>query len=288
MPNPKTPEAIKITENPVAKKELMCIIVGINPELITNPESPLLDNFHKTLVTSLGEDAVEPLETFQTELKKSQDPNSKIHFLCVAQADPEDKNIIFSGAYGSVQISKTQDGLLAFRFSFAELCPGSSQNAEKFLIEQAKKYCEQKGKPLNAFVIEATKDSEKYWNSVEIQKGNSMRRLYLPGTSEEINYCIPPLTWNKDGTPATQAENFHLQIAMLNHKKEIPIEELKNILKDWWQEWYIRPEEDFNNTKAWEQHKKTVNDILENTIFTQFEGHKNLILMSEEERNNKT
>ena len=110
------------------------------------------------------------------------------------------------------------------------------------------------------------------------------RRLYFGEGGKEVHYEIPPLAWNKDGTPAQKGVPEHLQVAVKGYPEKVPVPVLEGILKDWWKEWYIRPREQFESEEAWELHKKTVWGILENKVLAPMRSVSELKLTSKEER----
>ncbi len=255
-------------------------------EVILTPDSTSLADFHTLLTKKFRPGEVEPLEVFQDEMSRNSNPDSNVRFICVVARDPLN-NAVISGAYGSVQ-----DGILAIRFTLTEgdeylgapvaeqaqqpgfedfrayRSTGVSQWTDELLVEVAQE--QQKlmnpGKDLVALVCEAVPKSQHYWNKLEIEPGNGMRRLYKPESGEEVHYELPPLAWNADGTPAMEGITEHLQIAVKGHQDNVPVSELEEILRDWWQAWYIRPQDQFESNEAWELHQQTVWNILENNI----------------------
>ncbi len=259
--------------------------VATNSEIVTDPESPSLAEIHAFLTKNFKEGEVEPLEVFQAELASNETPNSPSRFICVLLRDPE-YNAVVSCAYGSVQ-----NGIIAIRFTLTESHlhinktpdspmdrddsanfinyrgSGISQEADRLLIQAAQKHAQEQGQECEAVVAEAVERSERYWNEVEIEPDNGLRRLYDPQTGKQIYYRLPPLDWNSDGTAANEdvmVEN--LQVAVKGHKNEIPTAKLAEILHNWWQVWYIRPESQFENKAAWERHKAKVEGILKDEI----------------------
>lgn len=248
-------------------------------EIITNPESRTLVDFHEFLGHFFKPEEIEPLEVWQKELANK---NPDVRYILTALRDPKNQNKLVSAAYGSVQ-----NKILAIRFTLTEVsyrATGISQKADDLLIEEAKIFCEKKGVELRAYICEAVSDSEGYWNRQEIEKGNGMKRLYSSKTGEEVNYELPPLAWNKDGTPSMNGILEHLQVAVKGFSEKIPVLVLEKILKDWWNEWYIRPREQFESDEAWKLHKKTVWDILENKILAPMYSVSELTLKSKKER----
>lgn len=261
-------------------------VVNQGTEVILTPDSRSLADFHALLIKKFRPGEVEPLEVFQEEMSRNEKPDSNVRFICVVVKEPLN-NAVISGAYGSVQ-----DGILAIRFTLTEgdeyldtptveqaqqpgfedfrayRGTGVSQWTDELLVEVAREQQRQMNpeKELVALVCEAVPKSQHYWNKLEIEPGNGMRRLHMPESGEEMHYELPPLAWNTDGTPSSEGMTEHLQIAVKGRQDSIPVSELGTILKDWWQAWYIRPREDFGNEEAWELHKKTVWDILENKI----------------------
>ncbi|MFA4873051.1 MAG: hypothetical protein WC659_03895 [Patescibacteria group bacterium] len=255
-------------------------------EVVLTPDSRSLVDFHALLIKKFRPGEVEPLEVFQDEMSRNQNQDSNVRFIGVVARDPLNNEVI-SGAYGSVQ-----DGILAIRFTLTEgdeylgtpateqaekqgyqgfsayRSTGVSQWVDELLVEVARE--QQKlmnpEKDLVALVCEAVPKSQHYWNKLEIEPGNGMRRLYKPESGEEVHYELPPLAWNKDGTPAQEGITEHLQIAVKGHQDSVLVSELEKILKDWWKAWYIRPRDQFESNEAWELHKRTVWNILENNI----------------------
>ena len=161
---------------------------------------------------------------------------------------------------------------------------GISQEADNRLIAQASILSGDNG--LNAIVGEAVSRSEAYWNKIEVEKGNGMRRLYLgqaDGGEEEFKYKLPPLSWNSDGTPASQEIEEHLQVAVRGCKDQVPVSVLKEIVHHWWETWYIRGKDQFNNEPAWQKHVDTVWEIFED-LFKPVAGIENLVLRTRDER----
>jgi len=263
--------------------EILKRVLG-TAEVITGPDSETLKHFHTFLGNFFKPEEVEPLEVWQRELANK---NPDVRYILTALRDPKDQNKLVSAAYGSVQ-----NGILAVRFTLTEThyripsysSPGVSQTAIDLLINEAKKFCEEKTAKLQVYVCEAVDTSEGAWNAQEIEPGNGMRRIYLPETGEEIHYELPPLAWNPDGTPTQEGVNEHLQIAVKGYPEKVPVPVLEKTLKDWWKEWYIRPREQFESDKAWELHKKTVWDILETKVLVPMRQVSELTLMSKQER----
>lgn len=253
--------------------------VSKTAEVITSSGSQTLIDFHKFLGQFFKPEEIEPLEVFQIELANK---NPDVLYVFTALRDPAKQNALVSAAYGSVQ-----EGILAIRFTLTETSYrsiGISQKADELLIKKAEEFCKEKGKELSAYICEAVEMSESYWNRQEIEEGNGMKRLYSSEDGEEVHYELPPLAWNPDGTPATDGSSEHLQVAVKGYPEKVPVLVLEKILKDWWNEWYIRPRDQFDNEEAWELHKKTVWDILETKILAPIRGVEELTLISKKER----
>ncbi|MBI5621425.1 hypothetical protein HY933_00980 [Candidatus Falkowbacteria bacterium] len=275
-------------------REMPDRVVKNGPEIITSPESESLLEFHDFLLRNFKPGEVEPLKTWQEEMKQT-DP--KVRFIATVLREPLDKQKpIVGAAYGSVQ-----GGILAIRFTLTEAKyylgypvvkqakkpgfegfrgyrgSGISQEADRLLIAEAKhqqKLMDPKQK-LNVLICEAVNKSEAYWNGVEIEKGNGMKRLYRPDNDEQMYYRLPPLEWNADGSPVNNTVVFeNLQIAMAGHPRNIPVDRLEQILRKWWDSWYIRSRENFEDDKAWGKHKQLVYKILEEEIIQPIKGFK--------------
>ncbi|MBI4994688.1 hypothetical protein HZC21_03525 [Candidatus Peregrinibacteria bacterium] len=271
-------------------------------EVVTDPESPELVDFVASLHRQFKPGEVENLKVFQDELRGNGKPDSKAHYICVVLRDPLN-NEVASGAYGSVD----NFGTLALRFTLTEASylgeppdpraderdfkgfrgyrgTGVSQVADNLLMDKAVKLSGDKG--LNAIVGEAVSRSEAYWNKFEIEAGNGMRRLYIQkpdGAEEEFKYRLPPLSWNSDGTPASEEIEEHLQVAVRGCKNQISVNTLKEIVRHWWETWYIRGEEQFDNKEAWQKHIDTVWAIFED-LFRPVADVENLVLRTRNER----
>jgi RimJ/RimL family protein N-acetyltransferase len=249
------------------------------PEVITDPNSPALAEFHNFLVKNFRPEEIEDLPVFINELE-NENPN--VHFILTVLRDPQSEHELASAAYGSVQ-----NGVLAIRFTLTEAearGTGISQEADKLLIDKAKEFCVRKGEELKALVCEAVELSEGYWNRQEIEPGNGMRRIYGQETGKEMHYELPPLAWNSDGTQAQDGITEHLQISIKGYQDKIPVLELENILRNWWQAWYIRPREQFESDDAWGLHKRAVWEILETKILAPIRQVGELTLLSKKER----
>ncbi len=247
-------------------------------EVITDPESQTVQDFHEFLCKHFKQEEVEPVDVFRRELASNSNSDANARYLCTALRG--EKNNLISAAYGSVQ-----GGVLAIRFTLTEISDrgtGVSQKADALLVDEAEKFCTAKGLDLRAYVGEAVDRSESYWNNMEIESGNGMRRLYATGS--EIHYEIPPLAWNSDGTPAQDGIDEHLQVAVKGCSERVPVEVLQQILKDWWSQWYIRPRDQFESDAAWYDHQRVVWDILEIKILAPIRGAGELVLMSKKVR----
>lgn len=251
-------------------------------ERVTDPESPALKEFHEFLGRIFDSAELEPLESYREELGR-HDPD--VHFLCFNAKDA--KGEIKSCAYGSL----IKD-LLAVRFVATEVTnrgTGISQSVNWKMIEEAKKLG-----AINSIVCEAVERSEAYWNRLEIfEYGNSMRRIYYadptgqPDPAKQVYYRLPPFEWNSDGTPVNDPRQFeNLQIAVRGHKDKIPVEKLKEILRLWWQKWYVRPRAQFESDQAFQKHEAYVMDTLENGIIqlVNDSGQEYVVPMSQAER----
>ena len=248
---------------------------------VTDPESPA--EFHEFLGSIFDPAELEPLESYQEELGR-QDPD--VHFLCFIAKDANGE--IKSCAYGSLI-----EDLLAVRFLATEVTnrgTGISQSVNRRLIEEAEKLGQ-----INAIVGEAVERSEAYWNRLEIfEAGNSMRRLYYadpitgqPDPKRQVYYRLPPFEWNEDGTPVSDPHQFeNLQVAIRGCKDKIPVIELANILRLWWQKWYVRPRVQFESDEAFKRHKAYVMGIVENEIIQPMKdsGQEVVIPMSKDRR----
>lgn len=251
-------------------------------EVIIGPDSPTLNDFHSFLGRVFNPDEIEPLDVFQRELRNEK---PGVRYILTALRDPDHSDRLISAAYGSVQ-----NGVLAIRFTLTEAGEarsyrgtGLSQIADFALIKEAEAYSQQKGVELKALVGEAVELSEGYWNRQEIEPGNGMKRMYLP-SGDEIHYELPPLSWNSDGTPASNGIPEHLQLALRQSPDAVAVSELEDILRSWWAEWYIRPRDQFDTDDAWEQHKNTVWNVLEEKIIAPLQGVNELALISKAQR----
>lgn len=276
MPQPdKSPNGITRTSS--SPNELL-ERVSKTAEVITNPESETLKDFHKFLGHFFKPEEIEPVEVYQRELANQ---NPDVRYILTVLRDPKKSDELISAAYGSVQ-----SGILAFRFILTDpsyRATGISQEADKLLINEADQFCKQKGMELKAFVGETNDLVESFVNKIEIEPNNARRRLYF-GDGREVHYEIPPLAWSEDGTPIQEGVSEHLQVAVKGYPEKVPVPVLESILKDWWNEWYIRPRDQFASDEAWELHKKTVWDILENKILAPMRGVSELKLTLKKER----
>lgn len=252
-------------------------------EQISDPESPSLKEFYEFLGTIFDPADLEPIESYQQELGRK---DSDVHFLCFTAKDAKGK--VVSCAYGSL----IKD-IFAGRFIATEVSQrgtGISQKINLSIIEEAKKIGE-----INSIVGEAVEQSESNWNRLEIfEAGNSARRLYYvnpntgePDSSQQVFYRLPPFEWNQDGTPVSdprQTEN--LQIAVKGCMDKIPVEKLEEILRLWWQTWYVRPKEQFESDEAFKKHENYVMGVLENEIVKPMKdsGQEFIMPMSKKER----
>ncbi|MFA4818652.1 MAG: hypothetical protein WC621_02300 [Patescibacteria group bacterium] len=296
---------MKLGEFPAQDIRDMYTRVGNQAEVILSPEAESLADFHAFLEKNFKPGEVESLEVFQEEMSRNKNPDSKTRFICTLLKDPLDNKFV-SGAYGSVQ-----DGILAIRFTLTEAKlylgypvskqekkpgfkgfrgyrgTGLSQRVDELLLGVAREQQElmHPGKKLEVLVGEAVDQSEAYWNGFEIEPGNGMRRLYKPGNGEQVYYRLPPLEWNADGTPFdNRVVKENLQIAVAGSPKQISVEKLAQVLKSWWDSWYIRRRERFQDDKAWEKHKNTVRMILEDEIIKPIKNYEVLDLLSRDER----
>lgn len=254
--------------------------VSSTAEVITSSDSQTLIDFHKFLVEGgfFTQEEVEPLEVYQRELANK---NPDVRFILTALRDPKKPEELVSAAYGSVQ-----NGVLAIRFTLTEgsyravglRSTGISEEADRLLVDEAKRFCDEKKVKLYAYVCEAVESSEGYINQL------GPKRLYFPGTMNEIHYELPPLAWNSDGTPAMDGIPEHLQVSVEGYPEQVPVSVLEKIVRDWWKEWYIRPREQFESDQAWELHKQTVWGILENKILAPMRSVSELTLISKKER----
>lgn len=273
-----------------------------------DPESFSSSGFYKLLQRNFKPDELEPLEVFQRELSHNSDPNPKVNFICVVFPTTDDKAV--SGSYGSVQ-----NNIFAMRFTVTEAefpgfpyspkqdergytglrgyrGTGISRKTDSLLLEEAKKIAQQQYEKgltndpeIKVLIGECVVRSEAYWNGHEIEKGNGMRRLYHPDSGQQMYYRLPPLKWNKDGTPVSyEAVEENLQIAMKGFPERIPVVKLAEILRTWWEAWYIRPKEMFDDEAAWERHKSFVMKILEEEILAPIQKYEFLNLVSRDER----
>jgi len=264
-------------------------------QVITDPRSQDLIDFHALLVKAFAEGEVEPLSVFQKELGDKSDPC--VQFICTCLRDEAER--LISGAYGSVQTSAAYDSvqrgngdnILATRFTLTEAYQrgrGISQAADYMLIEQAKAFCRAHGEKLTAMVAECVEDSEGYWNRMMRLDGIPMRRLYAKLADdllEEIVYRIPPLEWNPDGSAVSdEVIPEHLQVALSGCRDAVPVDRLSEVIKSWWRAWYIRPEGDFNSSASHEHHISIVNQVLNDAVLGPLSKHKTLIPLSRNDR----
>lgn len=274
--------------------------VASTAEVITDPESPGLAEFVAKLHKQFRSGEVEGLSIFQDELRSNGSPDPKAHYICIVLRDPLNGEMV-SGAYGSID----RFGTLAIRFTLTEASylgeppdsradekgfggfrgyrgTGISQEADRLLMEEAREFGD---KEIKAMVGEAIGRSEAYWNKIELEPDNGNRRLYRQqpdGGKNEFKYRLPPLSWNPDGTPASREMEEHLQIAVRGYKDQIPASILKEIIRNWWETWYIRRKEQFNDETAWQKHVDVVWAVFEN-LFKDIPDSENLMLRTRDE-----
>jgi hypothetical protein len=247
-------------------------------EVITNPESKTIEDFYQFLDKFFKPEEMEPLEVYKDELANK---NPEARFILTALRDPDKQNKLVSVAYGSVQ-----NGILAVRFTLTEQSysavglhsTGITEKADDLLLKEAEKFCKEHGEKLFACVCEAVDTSEPYMNSV------GLKRLYYPGTDKEVNYELPPLAWNPNGTPAIDGATEHLMVLIDGCNEKVKVSDLEKIFRNWWDKWYIRSREQFESEEAWELHKKTVWDVLEDKILGPIKDVEELTLMTKKER----
>ena len=295
-------------------REEVCRAVTSRHSFPCDPESFASSGFYELLQRNFRPDELEPLEIFQQELSRNDDPNSKVNFICVVFPDCYREDMAepkaASGSYASVQ-----NNILAMRFTVTEsefpglpYSPeqnereykglrvfrgtGISREADILMSKQADIVARQQYKKgltndpeIKVLIGECVERSEAYWNKREIEKNNGIRRLYHPDSGNQMYYRIPPLKWNKDGTPVNyEAVEENLQIAMKGFSEQIPVEKLAEVLQTWWEAWYIRPREMFDDEVAWERHKSFVMKILEEEILGPIKKCEFLNLISRDER----
>jgi len=255
-------------------------------EVIIGPDSPALEDFHDFLGKVFDPNEIEPLEVFQREMMNEK-PATR--YILTALRDPDHEDRLVSAAYGSVQ-----NGVLAVRFTLTEAGEaksyrgkGLSQVADQALIKEAEAYSLKEGVQLKALIGECVELSEGYWNTQEIEPGNGMKRMYLPDGSE-MHYELPPLSWNKDGTPASNGIPEHLQLALRGSTETVKVAELENTLRSWWAEWYIRPRDQFDSDEAWQKHQQTVWKVLDEKVLAPLSSTEELKFKTKAQRSAET
>lgn len=251
--------------------------------VVTWSGSDEMGHFHQLLLGEFKPGEVEPIEVFERELDRGD-------FILTSVVGPIDNPAMISGAYGSVVPRNEKEGILAIRFTLTEIAArgsGASQVADRLLITEASRLLAEDQLALKCLICEGVKRSEHYWNTIGVTQDEGMKRIYgvLPsGELEEIAYSLPPLEWNSDGSPIGEGIPEHLMILWRGSPDTVQKNDLKDVLKVWWDQWYTRPIEDFESSNAHRQHTQFVEQFLANNVVTPLDRYTSLRLLSREQR----
>ncbi len=239
----------------------------LEPTIIKDPiaEREDLTAAYALLQRQFRPEELEDLSVFVREMQSNAVPGSLTRYIMAIR---KLRQMVIGMVYASAQVTPSE-GITAIRFTVIDReHRGAFINRapEGMLLGEARKFCESKGKALTVIVAEAVDASESYANKIRIEPGNGMRRLYYPDTTDEMHYELPPLAWNRDGTLAKEGMMEHLQIAIAECEEAIPVARLTDILRCWWAQWYIRPQEDFDSVDAWFTHTQWVWRVLDEKI----------------------
>ena len=253
---------------------------------ISDPDSAEFKAFYQGLVGELNGQ----VEAFEVLVREMQDPS----FIFIAVTDgPISKRQppkLLSAAYASLVELDNKETMLAVRFAFTvEEARGSGVSLVTYdrLIIEAQRLANLKAHTLTSTIGEAVDSSERFLNKVELAPGYNRKRMYvelLDGNYEEFRYALPPLEWNRDGTPKTAAINEHLMFAHTESSSEVSVPMFVDSVRSWWNQWYLRPREDFESEQAWALHKDLLNQFFERTIVEPLKNVNKLILLSANER----
>lgn len=239
-----------------------------------------LKAFHDLLRKEFKNTEVEPIEVFEQELSTGN------FILGLVYESAE----LLSGAYGSVFNLDEKSSALAIRFTFTEIKArgtGVSQVADKLLIEKSADISSHKKRSLRCLICEGVEKSEHYWNTIGINDDQGMKRVYGELSSnvlEEIQYIMPPVEWNKDGSPRGNGEKEHLMVLWKESPNEIRTSDLILILKAWWNQWYKRGIEHFDSETSRRKHTEFVDSFLMEKVISPLRNYSKFYLLSREER----
>jgi hypothetical protein len=274
------------------QKAVLDRVVGNGATIVRDPGSRLLAEFYDMLIRYFDTMELEPLNTFQDEIRSNSSANAAAEYLCVVFRDPARQDKIISGTYGSVQ-----KGVLAIRFTVTEddgedgehtyRGSGLSQAINRILVEEAKEYCRRKGVRLYGCYAECVDRSESFWNRWFTPP---LTRLYASSVAgpSEIFYELPHIgKWSDDGLPIDpESPQFeHLQISHVDHQTEIPVDVVERLLMIVWREWYVKSPQYFRDRSAWTRHQHAViEETLCAKILAPLRIHKTLQMLTRAQR----
>lgn len=89
------------------------------------------------------------------------------------------------------------------------------------------------------------------------------------GAIREIPYISPPLQWNAEtGEPEEEAQQNHLMLRLLNGQEEMPVNDLREMVKAIYKDSYMPRREDFTNSWAYDAACIAVFIYMDNIIFS--------------------
>ena len=253
---------------------------------ISDVNSPEFKIFHEFLTRELH-GQVESLDVLKRELL---DPS--FIFIAVTSEPPSEQvaPTFISGAYASVVPLNSNSAILAVRFAFTvEQARGSGVSLVTIdrLIAESRRVAELQSRTIKCMVGEAIESSEHFVNKIELFPGHGRKRLYIdqPGrVYKELAYSLPALEWHADGTPKSAPIDDHLMLAHVESATDISASNLIKCTRAFWNQWYLRPSEDFESDQAWRRHKIELKRHFDSVLVRQLAGVEKLILLSANER----
>jgi hypothetical protein len=271
-------------DGPPKSRSSLEAILARGPEVLDHP-SPTLKEFHAVLAHSFRRGELDPLSRMEEEVASNMVRAPACCYFGLVLRDPDSNDRIVSGMYGSVK-----DGLLALRYKVTDPAyrgSGLSQEADELFFTEARKRAALQGREIWVCLGECVESSEAYFN-----RSWGLRRLYLPGPPDcyrEMYYELPHLgEWTAQGRPKApepRPTREHLQLALRPPRDAISSTLLREVLTALWGEWYVRPEQEFDSARAWQDHHDQVmRRTLEEKVLAPLPRDAELVLLSREER----
>ncbi|MFH1820304.1 MAG: hypothetical protein ABH805_00025 [Candidatus Nealsonbacteria bacterium] len=269
------------------RTRIMVLTIG----RLVDPKDPRVEEIQELLEANLKPEEVDPIETLRETITGKMSTGEEVPPYLVHYATNNEGKVVavLAGAVVPLVDEEGEESLTVgvLLGCYAVILSKATGVASDLLLALEKSAMEDAGERdimVYGFLIEAQ-------DKIEVASNrHGLKRLYVKkknGSLTELPYKQPPVDWNPEtGDPADGAGVVpeHLMLKIISPKvvREIPGQNLMDMIRGMFYYNNYREEEYFNSKKAYRVHNRYV-EAIEKEL-TEFIGDKTVFFLSQKEK----